>query len=88
MLVFILVAILIWAVKNCIKSLKFVKSKIIATSIIIFQTFLPSIINLNAQSVSCLEIDSKIFFLRLNTLIRCDSQEFTYWVLKIIITIL
>lgn len=79
----IFVAILVWFVKNCKNPFKYVKGKMIATSIIIFQTFLPSIINLNAQSVSCLEIYSNKYFLKFNTMISCDSQEFLNWVLKI-----
>ena len=50
-----------------------------ASLTIIVETFIPSIINLNSQSINCMQIDSK-YFVKANTTIDCNSEEFIEWV--------
>lgn len=57
-------------------------NKIKASLIIIVETFLPSIVNLNLQSINCIEIDLNKFFVKADSMINCDSNEFIEWVLN------
>ena len=56
-----------------------------ASLTIIVETFIPSIINLTFQSLNCIEIDSKKYFVEANTMIDCNSEEFIEWVEQILI---